>query len=106
MDGKTLNQMIRRRKSRSKKYNECDSAAAIRAMTQNNDWFCPEVEPTRHHFEPIDWDKIFAAIARAYNLTPDKLRELLQALTDSRILLGYKHPVARFRGYPLPPDAA
>lgn len=54
-----------------------------------------------------NWERIFDAVAEAYNLTPHQLRELLQALTDSRIIRGYRHPVARYNGgFPYTPPAA
>lgn len=44
---------------------------------------------------PQDPEAIADAIASAYNLSRDQLKELLQALTISRLLLGYKHPILR-----------
>lgn len=46
-----------------------------------------------------DDNKIFGAIAAAYNLTADQCRELLHALTEARYILGYKHPIARLNGH-------
>lgn len=139
MNGRTIAEQIRRRKSRSRRSNDCDSGAAIRVNVQYDDdsWFgaedvrdrkqaqaddflpprviysqsvtrpihinpAPSSRPPRTSAPPPNQAEILAAIAGAYGLTSDQVRELVAALTNARLLLGYKHPILRQK---LPPTS-
>ena len=54
---------------------------------------------------PQPTPEVFEAICDAYSITPTQCRQLLHALTQARLLLGYKHPLARFQP-PTTPFAA
>lgn len=56
--------------------------------------------PRRAAPTPQDPGKIADAIASAYHLTREQVVEMVDALTNARLLLGYKHPVLRKSNHP------
>ena len=51
--------------------------------------------PRRSSTTPTNPGVILEAIANAYNLTTVQVCELVEGLTNARLLLGYKHPILR-----------
>lgn len=60
--------------------------------------------PRRSTPTPQNQGRVLDAIATAYNLNREQVVEMIEALTNARLLLGYKHPV--LRKYNPPFDAA